>query len=114
MDAVEFLNVRNRMCNSNSLCDKCILFDKNTFVCEMKKTCIDVEETVAKVEKWVKENPVKTRASEFLKICPQASVDDNGIPKISPCVADEIRYNSRTCDGSCTLCRYDFWQEEIE
>lgn len=122
MDAIEFLNVRNRMCNSNSLCDTCILFDKNTFVCEMKKNCIDVEETVAKVEKWVKENSVKTRASEFLKMFPNMVLRE-GIPVIWPCILDKklsvptemnISQCPRMVKNGCIKCSKDYWTEVIE
>lgn len=106
---MKFAIYKSRYCNSHH-CDNCPIYEE----CDNEENSRAAAKIVKVVEKWAKENPAKARASEFLKICPRASVDDNGILKISPCVADIIRYSSRTCDGSCTQCRYDFWQEKAD
>lgn len=117
MDAVKFLKAYNRMCNS-IICDKCDLFDEDTLGCAMQRDRIKAEEIVAKVEKWVKENPIKTRQSEFLKMFPNAYVSENGALYISPCTIDEVNFNADECSkvGTkiCNECRRDYWLQEVK
>lgn len=71
-----------------------------------------IEETVSKVEQWAKDHPVKTRQSEFLKMFPNASIDeDDGILCIRPCYVEEDIgcTDGRNCDG----CRRKFWLAEV-
>lgn len=72
------------------------------------------------VEKWAKENPAKTRQSEFLKMFPNASVIANGTLGICPKSLDKDRncfystnYGNRKI-VDCFGCRNQFWLEEIE
>lgn len=86
-------------------------------------TCSDVsakniEETVSIVEQWAKDNPVKTRKSEFEKKFPNA--DLKIIAHLLPCSLDKTLkpfrcakygYLSITC--RCDRCRDDYWNEEV-
>ena len=116
MDAVEFLKARRRMCETND-CNKggCPLFEHN---CD-NGTDEENAQTVAIVEQWSKEHPVKTRQSEFLKMWPNAR-RANEILVICPMdiMGREYVYkNIPGCINSgirCDQCRRDFWLKEIE
>nr|DAO00620.1 MAG TPA: hypothetical protein [Caudoviricetes sp.] len=56
-----------------------------------------------------KEHPVKTRQSEFLKMYPNARIDD-GVIFLGPCAID----NSHKCTLDCKKCCRDYWLAEIE
>jgi hypothetical protein len=64
------------------------------------------------VIKWAKDHHVKTRQSEFLKMFPNAPIDeDDGILCIRPCNVDESIgcTNEKGCDG----CRRKYWLTEV-
>ncbi len=103
MDAVEFIKVRRRMYEKKCI-TKGLITDKP-------------EDVVSEVEKWAKENPVKTRQSEFLKQWPNYMIDNNGVVGI---YSRNVN-NKRICNlehfydcHSCPVCRREFWLEEIE
>lgn len=108
MDALEFLLNAQRYCNSDS---KAI--DKlKGFYLEKDRTKLDFEIMIAEAEKWAKEHPIKTRQSEFLKMFPNAFVED-GVLSIPPCNVD------RTVKGSCAKktcsdCHREFWLKVVE
>ena len=106
MDAVDFLKALGRLCNNYSCEDNCPLID----------SCDDESDDgyarkVQIVEQWVKEHPVKTRQSEFLKQWPDAEIDGDGLLRIAPC-----QLNVKLCKNreACDKCRHDFWLKEIE
>ena len=66
MDAVKFLEERNRMCDNYNLCtDGCPLCLKKCHL-GVRKTDEECREMVAVVEKWSKEHPIKTNGERFL------------------------------------------------
>ena len=104
MDAVEFLKALGRLCN-NYLCeDNCPLIDS----CDDESDDGYVRK-VQIVEQWAKEHPVKTRQSEFLKMYPNARIDD-GVIFLGPCAIDK----SHKCTLDCKKCCRDYWLKEIE
>ena len=116
MDAVEFFKTVNRLCENQS-CSECPVCKEGVCMV-MNMVRIDgglvesIEETVSKVEQWVKDHPVKTRQSEFLKLFPNAVIDeDDGILGIRPCDIDERIgcTNGKGCDG----CRRKYWLTEV-
>lgn len=116
MDAVEFLKARRRMCETND-CNKggCPLFEHN---CD-NGTDEENAQTVAIVEQWAKEHPVKTRQSELLKLFPDASMLYDGYLNICPAqISSECRdKETGGCYDSgmdCSKCKHDFWLKEIE
>lgn len=112
MDAVEFLKQFNRMCKTynDDRCKECPAF---RYRCGEEFDGQE-EDGVSIVEQWAKEHPVKTRQSEFLKMFPNASLDDYGILLIAPCdVYDEER-KSDCWENGCDKCRHNFWLKEIE
>lgn len=122
MDALKFIEERNRMCdyyyrgdNALSGCAKCPGF---------QKTCVSVRsmtaEYIAAVEQWSREHPRKTRQDVFLEMFPTARMDDVGVLDISPACVDS-RYRERKGRGCgnfthlpCPDCRREFWLQEVE
>lgn len=112
MDALEFIRERNRMCNSfgHNSCGNCPANKHGECIITLWD-----EEIVPIVEKWSKENPIKTRQSEFLKLFPEAYVGGDGCLALNPC---EFYPNMRKeCTNKynwCSDCRHKFWMQEIE
>lgn len=69
-----------------------------------------IEGTVSKVEQWAKDHPVKTRQSEFLKMFPNAAIDD-GVLCISPCKIEKdiVCVNGKSCNECCR----EYWLAEV-
>ena len=119
MTAIEYLKAQNRMTKKCGIdCDKCPLSSRNN---EADCACLELEQdypekAVEIVEKWAKEHPVKTRQSEFLKIFPNAPMDDyDGSIKIRPCAVDNNYGHLEHCSSTtCHECKKKFWSEEIE
>ena len=111
MDAVEFFKTVNRLCKNQRYCAECPIH-KNAMGCMIKAdddSIKSIEETVLKVEKWAKDHPVKTRQSEFLKMFPNAVIDD-GVLCISPCKIEK----GITCAGkNCDDCYREYWLAEV-
>lgn len=114
MDAVEFFKTVNRLCKNQRCCTECPIH-KNGMGCMVKAdddSIKNIEEMVSKVEQWAKDHPVKTRQSEFLKMFPNAVIDENdGILCINPCTIDGSSgcTNGKGCDG----CRRRYWLAEV-
>ena len=106
MDAVEYVKQRRRMCDyyKHNNCSKCPAFS-----CEECGGLNGISTMVPIVEQWAKEHPVKTRQSEFLKMFPNARIDD-GVIFLGPCAID----NSHKCTLDCKKCCHDYWLKEIE
>lgn len=115
MDAIKFLREWDRMCDSmGDTCEGCELNDRDVAECRyhVRK---HPEQSVKAVKSWMEKNPAKTRQSEFLKIFPDAAMDDNGIVRISPCAIEEgMRKNYYCIDTTCTKCRKDYWLVEVD
>ena len=116
MDTVEFIKQINRLCEAQEDCQDCPLIghacDVNTATIMSCYNIESVQKMVQIVEQWAKEHPVKTRQSEFLKLFPNATIDeDNGILCIKPCTIDESIgcTNGKGCDG----CRRKYWLTEV-
>ena len=103
MDAIKYFKAKGRMTgNCNILCRDCPL-----------DNCIELEadypeQAVEIVEKWAKENPVKTYLSVLLEKFPNTSLRDGGFPKFCPCAVFNIE---QRCPG--TSCK-DCWNRECE
>ena len=115
MDAVEFLKEAKRYCRwcknttqdgKKRLCEDCY-FEKLNDIFDLHPMAY--RKFVEMVEQWSKEHPVKTRQSEFLKMYPNARIDD-GVIFLGPCAID----TSHKCMLDCKKCCRDFWLKEIE
>ena len=116
MDTVEFIKQINRLCEAQEDCKDCPLIghacDVNTATIMSCYNIESVQKMVQIVEQWVKDHPIKTRQSEFLKLFPNAVIDeDDGILGILPCDIDERIgcTNEKGCDGS----RRKYWLTEV-
>ena len=110
MDAVEFFKTVNRLCK-NQRCWECPLFKEGACSVGFDDESVkSIDETVSKVEQWAKDNPVKTRQSEFLKMFPNAVTDD-GVLCIGPCEVEKgiVCVNGKTCDDCCRK----YWLAEV-
>ena len=74
MDAMKFIEERNRMCDSFETCGMCPAFE---FSCSELRKIQQNPTIVSIVERWSKENPRKTRQDVFLEQYPEASCVDN-------------------------------------
>lgn len=128
MDAVEFVKTVNRLCKlyKNQGCEKCPVYKEGRcmVMCCMVMCKVGfgddllnsnsgeyIEEIVSKVEQWVKDHPVKTRQSEFLKMFPNADFCRDVI-NILPCSIEKEM--SKCCDDKkCEECRKDYWLAEM-
>lgn len=128
MDAVEFINEKERMCKSFN--DNCKNKDGNNFCCglryEADKSGESCEEyinnhpakAVEIVERWAKEHPRKTRQSEFLKMFPRGKLASDGMLKFCPQEVDSgfmcPMVVKRSYSLHCEDCRRKYWLEEVE
>ena len=113
MDAVKFVEERNRMCDFYKLrCTSCPLEGKQ---CTLFRG-LDVKYTVAAVEAWSIAHPVKTRQSVFLSHYPNAEVDEDGVLKVCPKVVEGSGYiNSSTCGCMpCAACHKAYWSVAVK
>ncbi len=101
MDAVKFIEERNRMCGTMS-----------------EVWGVDAAQIVKNTEEWAAAHPRKTRQSVFLEQYPEARIGDNGVLHVDPC---SISASHRNASGSCATmkreckdCRREFWMQEVE
>lgn len=117
MDAVKYEKTKFRLCRSKDSCSECQLQDKENCGC-ITDTIEYVEKAVQIVEEWAKDNPAKTRQSEFLKKFPDAYL--SAITRLLPCSLDKTlkplrcaKYGYLSTICRCDRCRDDYWNEEV-
>ncbi len=123
MDAVKFIEERNRMCKSFDKCSfGCPAWDGS---CKLETgTYLECEadKQVEIVKEWSASHPRKTRQSVFLEQYPEANVDKStGVLIICPAaLKKEYRDDRGACNaysiesGVCNDCRRKFWMQEVE
>lgn len=107
MDAVEFYRTFKRMCDKTDCKDR--LLDQK---CRPSAN-VEPEEVVETVEEWAKDHPIKTRQSEFLKLFPNATINESdGILCVTPC---NIEGKEFCCPNgkSCGDCYRKYWLTEV-
>lgn len=117
MDAVKFIEERNRMCESfGDCCFGCPAWDGS---CKLE-TGTDIkcaaDKQVEILKKWGAAHPRRTRQDVFLEQWPNAALDRNGIcvlcPKMLNCDVSCIDENDTGRPKrykDCTACRREFW-----
>lgn len=86
------------------------------FFVEWERMCeisYELQKALEIVQKWIDEHPRKTRQSEFLKIFPNARLDDKGILDLCPQLIDDTIF----CDSishNCPKCAEEYWLAEVE
>ena len=105
MDALEFLKTAKRRCENG---------EKEIYsVIDLEK--IDIEKYVKNVEEWGKNNPIKTRQTEFIKMFPNVQIRRDGYIDIAPCNLDaEVYMKCSKSSMKCDKCYKDFWSKEVE
>lgn len=116
MDAVKFIEERNRMCKSvGNKCTGCAAFNKDALCC----CAVDVESKmdataqVAIVEEWSSEHPRKTRQSVFLEQWPNAMMGDDGVVGVCPRNVDKNYICDLKRSDGCPGCRLEFWMQGV-
>ena len=99
MDAVKFLQERNRMCGTMS-----------------EVWGVDAEQIVKNTEEWSAAHPRKTRQSVFLEQWPNARPADDGVLTFCPKRFDFNISCLAECHSlkKCSDCRREFWMQEVE
>lgn len=107
MDAVKFLQERNRMFLSGGATPSIGLEDD-----------FDPVMAVEIVEKWSEQHPRRTRQSVFLEQWPEAELGTNGAVAICPTIlSSDYRSANKRCKHpgtACSDCRREFWMQEVE
>lgn len=105
MDAVKFLQERNRMYESGAATPSIGLEDD-----------YNPANAVKIVEEWAAAHPRKTRKSVFLEQYPNAVLDKDGVLRICPfLVGGDVPEKYRCiCLTDCNACRREFWMQEVE
>lgn len=108
MDAVKFLQERNRMFLSGGATPSIGLEDD-----------FDPVKVVEIIERWSVQHPRRTRQDVFLEQWPNAYVNESdGLLVIGPCVVDETqKKKNRRCGtkkGNCYQCRQEYWMQEAK
>lgn len=120
MDAVKFIEERNRMCKSfDAGCNGCPAFNacEDEICCAVdQESTLDAAAQITMVEEWSAAHPRKTRQSVFLEQWPEAEIDESGCLMLCPLTVSAERRNRH---GECTTlvcssCRRKFWMQEVE
>lgn len=96
MDAVKFIEERNRMCGTMS-----------------EVWGVDAAQIVKNTEEWAAAHPRKTRQIVFLEQWPNVAVSEDGVIKIRPCNLD-VNAKKECLGVTCDYCRRKFWMQEVE
>lgn len=114
MDAVKFLQERERMCTAHHNCDGCTI---NGVGCGEVRN-IDAKRLVDAVEEWSAAHPRKTRQSVFLEQWPNVVLDEHDVIAICPTTLSAAhRDRIKDCANParrCADCRREFWMQEVE
>lgn len=118
MDAVTFLEERNRMCKSHKSCIGCPAYDRGFCRFNISIAGDKADSRIKIVEEWSAAHPRKTRQSVFLEQYPEARIGDDGVLQIYPCSISASHRNARgnciTMGRKCPDCRREFWMQEVE
>ena len=117
MDAVKFIEERNRMCKSfGDRCTGCPASDA-CGCCAVDQavdqaSTLDAAAQIAIVEEWSDAHPRKTRQSEFLNLFPDADLS-TGTVNVCP---NSLYKEKRACSQypTCLSCKREFWSQEVE
>ena len=101
MDAVKFIEERNRMCGTMS-----------------EVWGVDAAQIVKNTEEWSAAHPRKTRQDVFLEQWPEANTGGDGVLQVCPAPISESHRNAQGGCGNihriCRDCRKEFWGQEVE
>lgn len=85
-------------------CTQCLMYD-------IERVWDNIDEAIKMTQQWSDEHPIKTRQSEFLKIFPNAKINNYGTLAICPVMID----TTINCDQkNCYNCEKEYWNTEVE
>lgn len=119
MDAVKFIEERNRMCKSfDKYCYGCPAWDG---LCKLEPgSYLKCEAVMAVkiVEEWSAAHPRRTRQDVFLEQWPEANIGGDGVLQVCPSpIFPSARNADNGCvrpNSTCSECRREFWMQEVE
>lgn len=122
MDALKFIEERQRMCKSyydaekGHCSDECPAHDVQCT--DLDDLSTDAEELVTRVEAWSAAHPRKTRQSVFLEQYPEAKLDGGDCLELCPCTISAAHRDEygrcAVVDTKCFVCRREFWSQEVD
>lgn len=119
MDAVKFIEERDRMCKLRNGCDGCPAYS-DVGSCKLSVTTgCKADDQVGIVADWSVAHPRKTRQTVFLEQWPDAEVK-YGVVNIRPCTINAKKYRdaegncARRKGTTCAQCCREFWNQEVE
>ena len=123
MDAVKFIEERNRMCESfGDGCTGCPASD-DCGCCAVDQavdqaSTLAATDQVAIVEKWSDAHPRKTRQSVFLEQYPESLLDESGVLPLCPRQISAAHRDAvgmcKEPEKHCVDCFREFWMQEVE
>lgn len=114
MDVVKFVKSVNRLCKNQSGCAKCPIWEKGMCMARFGDYSVEnIEETISKVEQWAKDNPIKTRQSEFLRMFPKAEIKDDYLWMCPKYINYDYNPEGNCHEISCSDCKRKFWLTEV-
>lgn len=117
MDAVKFIEERNRMCKSfDKYCYGCPAWDGSCKLGTGTYLKCEAAKQVEIVEEWSAAHPRKTRQSVFLEQWPNARPADDGVLTFCPKMFDFYISCLAECHSlkKCSDCRREFWMQEVK
>lgn len=116
MDALKFIEERNRMCeyyNAKDAYSGCEGCPASQMACSSVHYV--TAEYIEAVEQWSQEHPRKTRQDVFLSVYPNAKMDKRSrTVDVSPCFVDKSWGANECPNDDCAVCRRQFWMQEAE
>ena len=116
MDAIKFIEEKERMCRTCRSCILCPAWLDDGCVVSVRSG-FTPEQQINTVKAWSEQHPRKTRQSVFLEQYPNARIDSQAV--IYVCPADA--YGDKVCPKNeenvrmpCRDCRRNFWLQEVE
>lgn len=115
MDAVKFIEERNRMCKSfDKYCYGCPAWDGSCKLEPGSYLKCEADKAVKIVEEWSAAHPRKTRQSVFLELWPNCMMDDDDVVGMCPRNVDKMYECNGLLFAGCAACRREFWMQEVE
>lgn len=118
MDAVKFLEERDRMCKLHKSCIDCPAYDRGFCQFGVSITGDKIDSQIKIVEEWSAAHPRKTRQSVFLEQWPDTQLDKKDNVIICPkqlCRGEEFNKLIAACRGTnCYECRRKFWGKVVQ
>lgn len=110
-----------RMCDSFDFCGGCPLsINKNGETKHCRNFIVDCPDKANEIiVDWCKENPIKTRQSELLKLFPNTVVGDKGVIELCPlsfegCACESLlKRMEMPCGATCSQCCSKYYLKEI-